>query len=131
VRRKLLVEKVGFVEMKPVPRRRSIVVAAAALVIAVAALIAAWMGKGSTPPTAWVLAGTGIGGGALLILAGRLPRSVVSGVLMAATGIVLAFSGISLEPGFAILYGTIGLVLLVSGTAVLLTLICKPAERGE
>jgi len=131
VRRKFLVETVGFVEMKPVPRRRSIVVAAVALVIAVAALIAAWIGKGSTPPTAWVLAGTGIGGGALLILAGRLPRSVVSGVLMAATGIVLAFSGISLEPGFAILYGTIGLVLLVSGTAVLLTLICKPAERGE
>jgi uncharacterized membrane protein len=89
------------------------------------------MGKGSPPPTGWILAGTGIGGGALLILAGRQPRSVVSGVLMAATGIVLAFSGISLQPGFAILYGVIGLLLFVSGTVAFLTLITKPAEPGE
>jgi len=131
LRRNFLIERVGFVEMKPVHRKRSFVVAAVALVIAVAALIAAWMGNGSPPPTSWILAGTGIGGGALLILAGRQPRSVVSGVLMAATGIVLAFSGISLQPGFAILYGVIGLLLFVSGTVAFLTLITKPAEPGE
>jgi hypothetical protein len=131
LRRSFLVERVGFVEMKPVNRRRSFVVAVVALAIAFAALIASWIARGSTPPTAWILACTGIGGGALLIIAGRLPRSVVAGVFMAATGIALAFSRIALEPGFAILYGVIGLLLLFSGAVVFLTLICKPAESGE
>ncbi|MGA3045071.1 MAG: hypothetical protein ABSD67_00485 [Terracidiphilus sp.] len=131
VRRKFLIEKVGFVAMKPVNRKRAYIAVSIAFAIAVAAAFAAYLGRGSFPPTAWLLAGTGIGGGALMVLAGRLPRFAVGGMLMAATGIVLAFSGVSLELGFAILYGAIGLLLFVSGTTVFLILVCKPAETKE
>jgi hypothetical protein len=78
-----------------------------------------------------VLAGTGIGGGLLLALSGRSPRFVVGGVAMAATGILVAFSGTSLEIGFAILYGSMGLVALISGCVVFVFFTHKPAASDE
>jgi hypothetical protein len=131
VRRQFLIETVGYVQLKPVNRRRIGILIGIAFVIAVAAIIAAYLGRGSFPPAAWFLAGTGIGGGILLAVSGRSPRSVMGGVGMAATGIVLAFSKVSLEVGFAILYGVIGLLLFVSGSVVLLLLLRKPAKSGE
>ena len=59
----------------------------------------------------------------LLGLCGRLPRFVAAGVLMAATGILLGYSGVSLQIGFTILYGFLGLVTLLSGSIVFLRFI--------
>jgi hypothetical protein len=131
VRRRFLVERVGYVELKPLNRRRVAIVIAIAFVMATAAVLAAIRFRDSSPPTAWFLAGTGMGGGVLMVLVGRLPRLVVGGALMAATGVILAFSGISLVPGFAILYGVIGLLLCISGAVAFLSLVLKPEAAGE
>jgi hypothetical protein len=129
VRRRFLIEKVGYVQLKPVNRKRFGIVIGIALVVAVVAAFAAI--KGSFPPASFVLAGTGIGGGLLAALSGRIPRFVIGGVVMAATGILVAFSRVSLGLGFTILYGLMGLLSLVSGSVVLLLLMLKPAGAGE
>jgi len=130
VRRRFLIEKVGYVELKPVSRKRSGLAFGVALVIAVAVVFAAHI-YGSFPPSSWVLAGTGIGGGLLAALSGRIPRFVAGGVVMAAIGIVLAFSRPSPEMGFLILFGLMGLLSLISGCTVLLLFINKPDAADE
>jgi hypothetical protein len=129
VRRYFLIEREGYVEFKPANRKRSAILAVLALVIAVGAIIAAYFG--AFPPSSWILAATGIGGGAILALAGRLPRFYTGGAIMAAAGIVVAFARVSLEAGFVILYGLMGLLSLISGCAVLLLFLRQPAEPGE
>ena len=126
VRRHFLIEKEGYVEFKPANLKRSAIFAVLSLVIAVGAIIAAYFG--AFPPSSWILAATGIGGGAILALAGRLPRFYTGGAIMAAAGIVVAFARVSLEAGFVILYGLMGLLSLISGCAVLLLFLRQPAE---
>jgi hypothetical protein len=129
VRRRFLIGKVGYVETKPVNRKRFGFVFSLAFAIAVAAVFAAY--RGLFPPAGWILAGTGIFGGALAAFAGRLPRYVIGGAIMAATGILLAIARVSLEMGFTVLYGLMGLLSLISGCVVLLFFLRKPAEAGK
>ena len=129
VRRRFLIEKEGYVKFKPVHRKQSAIVAAVAVVTAVLAVIVAY--KGAFPPSSYILAGTGIGGGLLAALSGRLPRYVIGGVVMALTGILLALSRVSLGVGYTILYGFMGLLSLVSGCVVLLLFLRQPVESGE
>jgi ABC-type uncharacterized transport system permease subunit len=99
-----------------------------------AALLALALSEASTRlllPDRWLLAGTGLLGGALIAWRGRLRRFVIEGVLMAATGVFLAFAGVSLEMGFTMLLGFQGLVTLVSGGVVFLRFIRQPMETGE
>jgi len=126
VRRRFLIERVGYVELKPVPRKRSILV----IVIAfVTAGVTAWAAhRGALPPASWLLAGIGIAGGLLMAYAGRLPRFVVGGVVMAAVGIALGFSRVTLEIGSLILYGSMGMLSLVSGCVVFLHFMRMPHE---
>ena len=129
VRRKFLIEKAGYVESKPAHRKYLAIFIVIAVVVAVAGVFAAY--RGSFPPASWVLGATGIGGGVLLAIAGRMPRFVVGGILMAATGILVAISGVSLGVGFAMIYGLTGLLALLSGCIVLLLFLREPAEGGE
>jgi hypothetical protein len=129
VRRKFLIEKVGYVKYKPVNRKRFWTVFGIAFLVAFAMAFA--IAARSIPPRSWLLAITGIGSGILAIQAGRLPRFVVGGILMAATGTLLSLTGVSLEEGFTILFGAMGLLSLVSGSVVLLLFLRKPAEAGE
>lgn len=131
VRMRFLIEMVGYVKLKPLNWKLRGKMIGIALVIAAAAVLAAY--TGSFPPASWILAGTGIGGGLLLALSGRSPRFVVGGVAMAATGILVAFSKTSLEIGFTILYGSMGLVALISGCVVFFFFTHKPAaaDGGE
>jgi hypothetical protein len=87
--------------------------------------------KGSFPPASLMLARTGIGGGLLAALSGGIPRFVIGGIVMAATGILVAFSRVSLGLGFAILFGLMGALTLVSGCVVFLLFVRQPAETGE
>ena len=128
-RRKFLIEKAGYVESKPAHKKHLGIVIVIAVVVAVAGVFAAY--RGSFPPTSWVLGATGIGGGVLAAIAGRLPRFVIGGVVMAVTGLALAVSGASLATGFAILYGLIGLLALLSGCVVFVLFMRTPAEGGE
>jgi hypothetical protein len=126
VRRRFLMERIGYVELKPVPRKRSVIVIAIAFVTAAVTAWAAY--RKAIPPANWSLAGIGIGGGFLMAYAGRLPRFVVGGVLMAVVGIALGFSRVTLETGSLILYGSMGMLSLVSGCVVLLRFLRTPNE---
>jgi hypothetical protein len=128
VRRRYLIERVGYVEYKPM-RWRQIgfgIVFAALLALALFGVMTRL-----SHPDPWLLAGSGLLGGALLAWCGRLPRFVIGGVVMAATGALLAFAGVSLQIGFTMLYGFQGLVTLVSGGVVFLRFIREPMEKGE
>jgi hypothetical protein len=129
VRRKYLIERVGYVEYKPVNRKRFWAVIGIAFVVACAMAFA--IAARRLPPRSWLLAITGIGGGVLAIQSGRLPRFVVGGVLMAATGLFLVLIRVSLEVGFMILFGAMGLLSLVSGCVVFLLFMRRPVEAGE
>jgi hypothetical protein len=106
VRRRYLIEKVGYVEFKPANRKRSFLVMGIAFAVAIAAAFAAF--KGAFPPASWFLAGLGIFGGALAAIAGRIPRFVIGGVVMAVLGVLIGLSRVSLGLGQAILYGIHG-----------------------
>jgi hypothetical protein len=128
VRRRFLIERVGYVEPKPISRTQIGIGIILAVVMAVTLF---GVVTRFSRPDRWVLAGTGLLGGALAALGGRLPRFVIGGVLMAAAGIVIAFSGVSLQIGFAMLFGFQGLLALVSGGVVFLRFIRRPIESGE
>ena len=78
-----------------------------------------------------MLGATGIGGGVLAAIAGKLPRFITGGAVMAVTGLVLAFSAVSLATGFAILYGLMGALSLLSGCVVFLHFMRLPIEAGD
>jgi len=126
VRRGFLIERVGYVELKPIPRKRSILVIAIAFVTASVTAWAAY--RGEIPPASWLLAGIGIGGGLLMVQAGRLPRFVVGGALMAGVGIALGFSRVTFEVGSLVLYGSMGILSLVSGCVVFLRFMRMPKD---
>lgn len=128
VRRHFLIEQEGYVKLKPVNRKRLTLVVFAFLV-AVAMVVGIY--KSELPPASWVLAATGIGGGALAAFSVRVPRFVAGGVIMAAAGILLAFSRVSLEVGYMILYGSMGILSLLSGCVVLLLFLRRSAEPGK
>jgi hypothetical protein len=128
VRRRYLIERVGYVEPKPICRKQIGVGITVAVVTAV--VLFGIVTQFSTPDR-WVLAGTGLFGGALAALSGQLSRFVIGGVLMAATGIAIAFSGVSLQIGFAILFCLQGLLALISGGVVFLRFIRQPIEPGD
>ena len=128
VRERYLIGRWGYVQYKPIGRKQI------GIGIAVAVLMAAFVLGGVTglwPADGRVLGGTGLFGGALVAWCGRQPRFVVGGVVMAAAGLLLAFSGVSLPAGFAILFGFLGLMALVSGSVVLVRFIRRPIGAGE
>jgi hypothetical protein len=128
VRRRYLMERVGYVQHKPIGWRwiGLVIVLAALLALALSEVV-----KRLLLPDRWLLAGTGLLGGALIAWCGRQRRFVIEGILMAATSVLLAFAGISLEIGFTMLLGFQGLVTLISGGVVFLRFIRQPMETEE
>ena len=129
MRRRFLIERVGYVELKPAPKRLLIIVTCIAFAVAAAMAWAVYL-RG-LPPSSWMVAGTGIAWGLLAAYAGRLPRYVVGGVLMAAMGICLGLSRVSFEVGSLILYGSMGMLALVTGCVVLLRFLSMPNEETD
>ena len=129
VRGKFLIERFGYVEYKPVNRKRFWAAFGVAFLVAFAMAFA--IAAKSLPPASWLLATAGISGGILAVMAGRLPRFVIGGVLMAATGIFLVLIRVPLGEGFTILFGSMGLLSLVSGCVVFLLFMRKTAAAGE
>jgi hypothetical protein len=131
VRRRFLIDKVGYVALKPVNRKLSATIIGLAFVIGAAAAFAVSRGIEISSPSGWILATTGIFGGAIAAFGGRSPRFAIGGVSMAAAGILLAFSGVSLNMGLTILFGFTGLLSFVSGSIVFLILLRQPTATGE
>jgi hypothetical protein len=116
IRRRFLMEHVGFVELKPADRKRvGAIFAIAALVGGAAAYVAA---KRIFLPGSWLVLETGIMLGALAALSGRSLRFVVGGVAVALAGILIAAQRVDRDPGMAMLFGFAGLLALVSGVVV-------------
>jgi len=128
VRRRYLIARMGYVEPKPMGRKQIASGIALAVPMAVALFVVV---PRLSQPDRWLLAGTGLFGGALAAFCGRLPRFVIGGVSMAAAGVLVALSGVSLMAGFAILFGFYGLIALVSGGVVFLRFIRQPIETGD
>lgn len=128
VRRRYLIERVGYVEPKPVGRKQIGlgIFLAVSMAVALFGVVTQF-----SQPDRWVLAGTGLFGGALAALCGQLPRFVIGGLLMAVMGIVVAISGVSLQIGFAVLFGFQGLLALISGGVVFSRFIRRPVEPGD
>ncbi len=101
VRRRWLLQREGYVRYRPVGWRPIAVGVLLALLMA-AALLAV---SGLSHPDRWLLAGTGVFGGALAAFCGRQMRFIVGGVLMAVAGLAIAFVDVSLPLGFALLFG--------------------------
>jgi hypothetical protein len=69
--------------------------------------------------------------GVLTVIFGRSLRFVLTAVLAVAAGLWLVRSGMDLGLGFAILWGGLGLISLVSGTVVLVSFLRQPIENEE
>lgn len=128
IRNRFLLDRVGYVRPKPAARRH-IALGFALALLAAAALLG--VVTSASRPDAWLIAGTGVLGGALAAFSGRLPRFVIYGGVMAATGIAIALAGVPIETGFTIYFGLTGLMVLVSGCVVLLKLIRQPLESVD
>lgn len=128
-RRRFLIETVGFVELKPVPAKLLVLVTCLAFLVAAAMVWAVY--RHAMPPNGWRIAGTAIAWGSLAAYAGRLPRFIVGGVLMSVAGICLAFCNVSFEMGSLILYGSMGILSLVSGCVVFLRLVRTQNQEAD
>jgi len=126
VRRRFLMDRVGYVEPRPTPPRRSALAIGIAIIVAVITVLAVL--KGMLPSAGWLLAATGILGGFLIAYTGRLPRFAVGGVLMAAAGITVGVSRVPLELGLLILFGLMGTLATLSGCVVFLHFLRMPRE---
>jgi len=147
VRQRFLIDKVGYVKLKPVNRKQlgirqgitmglAFIVAALAMFVTLKMVIASRNGGGVPhwglfTPAGWVFVGNGIVGGAIMIFRVRLTRYLIGGVMMVALGILLALNGVSLNVGITILYGFAGLLALISGSVVFFLILRQPAESGE
>lgn len=129
LRRRYLIEKAGYVEFKPANRRRLAIIVCIAFLVGGLAAFA--LSKGAVPPASWFVAGIGIWGGALAAYAGKIPRFVIGGVIMALVGIGVGFSRVSLGAGQAILYGVMGVLSLCSGVVVLIIFLRKRDEGSD
>jgi hypothetical protein len=147
VRQRFLIDKVGYVKLKPVKRKQlgirqgitmglAFIVAALAMFVTLKMVIASRNGGGVPhwglfTPAGWVFVGTGIFAGAIMIFLVRLTRYFIGGVIMAALGILLALNGVSLNVGLTILYGFAGVFALISGSVVFFLILRQPAQEGE
>lgn len=129
LRRRFLIEKAGYVEFKPANRGRLAVILSVAFVLGGLAAFA--LSKGAMPPASWLVAGVGIWGGAFAAYAGKIPRFVIGGAIMAVVGIAVGLSRVSLGMGQAILYGVMGVLSLCSGVVVLVIFLRKRDEASE
>ncbi len=127
VRRRYLIEREGYVEPAPAGRKPIAIGITVAVVVAVAIAI---MTRGVAQPDRWLLAGTGVFGGVLAFVSGRLLRFGIIGALMSATGLCLAGFDVPLTLGFAILFGVAGLLSLISGSVVFARFLRQPIETG-
>ena len=133
IRARYLIERTGYVEMRPLSRKKRMRMALMAAIvgaIAVAAVAAAaWAHISST--SQWVLIGTGVLGGVLFPICGRAWRFVLLGAVFAATGILLGMKDVGYGKGWVVLYGVAGAITVISGTVALIRYLRQTPEAAD
>ena len=129
VRRRFLVEREGYVQHKSGKRQvtRILLVAAAIFVLVLAAAL--WLKLPNLDR--WILAALGLYVGAVWAFVGQTLRFRIVAAISAATGILLAFTALSMQLCLAIFFGMSGLVTLLSGLVVFLSFMRLPTEAGD
>ncbi len=121
-RNRYLIERTGYVEVKPPSvegRARMASIAAFIAIVAVVAVVVAIRNLAPLP-SRWIVAGVGVFCGVLFPVCGRELRFVFSGAVVAVTGIFLGIYDVDFGVGWTILYGVGGAITVISGTVVLL-----------
>jgi hypothetical protein len=125
LRKRFLLTRVGYVKSKPLSRRPKNYLGIAITIPVV--LIVVYF----APHGHWLLAAVAVVWGGLTVTFGRSLRYWVTESVAVAAGVWMAFTNIELGLGFAILWGGLGLISLVSGTVVLVSFLRQPIENEE
>jgi hypothetical protein len=126
VRRRYLIDRVGYVKPRP-NKPRAALAFALALFVAVGAVVAIRSLRGAEPGQ-WLLVFLGVvyGGGQPLL--GKLPRFYLTGALGVAAGILLALSDFPLEISTALFMDSVGVLAIISGAIVLVRFLRQSVE---
>jgi hypothetical protein len=133
IRGRYLIERTGYVVMRPLGRKKRMRVALMAAIvgaIAVTAVVTAVRAHISST-SQWVLVGTGVLGGVLFPICGRAWRFVFPGAVFAVTGILLGLYNVGYGAGWVVLYGVAGVIVTISGAVVLLRFLRQTREAGD
>jgi hypothetical protein len=131
IRRRFPAEKFGYVRREPMGKRKVGIQVALFLGVAVLALVTIPHLPKSGAWEHWLPALTGVFGGALAAFSGGSLRFVLGGLLMAGAGILVSFQGLPLEMGFAVFFGFVGVLALVSGAIVFSQFMRRVGEDDE
>jgi hypothetical protein len=132
-RNRYLIERTGYVEVKPPTvkgRVRMVSIAAVIAIVAVVGVVVAIRNL-SLLSSRWILAGAGVFCGVLLLVCGRALRYVLSGAVVVVTGILLGIYDVDLGIGWTILYGVGGAITVISGTVMLFRFLRETREAGD
>lgn len=131
LRARFMVERSGYVQYKPMARKYL----GAKILIGLAMALLFFVAARRLPnPDRWLIAFTGLLGGSFQVwlgLASGPRRLVFYGAGWALTGALLAYSGVPLGPGMAILFGLQGAVSFISGAVVFGRFLRQPVEEGD
>ncbi len=133
VRNRWLIERTGYVEMKPPSTTRRVLGLSIAMFVAmiVAAAVAAEIRAHIASPRQWILPGTGVLYGALFPVCGRSLRFVFNGAVVAVTGILLGVYNVRYGTGWMVLYGVAGAITVISGLVVLIRYLRQTPDAGD
>ncbi|MGD0910352.1 MAG: hypothetical protein ABR928_00565 [Terracidiphilus sp.] len=129
-RNRYLIGRTGYVVDRPPivsGRLRMVSIMSIIAFVAVAAVVLVI----SSLSSRWILAGGGVSCGVLLLICGREMRFVISGAVIAVTGILLGIYDVDFGIGCTILYGVGGAITVISGTVVLVRFLRQSREAGE
>lgn len=132
-RNRWLIERTGYVELKPPSPTRRVLGLSIAMIVAmiVAAAAAAEIRAHIASPRQWILAGTGVLYGVLFSIGGRSLRFVFNGAVVAVIGILLAEYNVGYGTGWMVLYGVAGVITVISGVAVLIRYLKHTSGAGD
>jgi hypothetical protein len=125
VRNRYLIQRVGYVQLRPTSRKSRLTAALVASVIAVFLVLIVWKFRPDLPAH-WLLPALGFWFFGFKAIIGRLPRFWITGGLDLLAGCILAFLPLSDDLSTGIFFAFLGIVEILSGLIVLLRLIREP-----
>ena len=139
-RNRWLIEREGYVEMKPLSSNRRMQVISIAMIVAVIAAVAgaAVLRAHISHPShwvsntrQWVLIGNGVIFGIIFPVCGRSLRFVINGAVVAVTGILLGLYNAGYDTGWVVLFGVAGAITVISGVIVLIRYLRQTPGAGD